>query len=76
MTATDKLETSPCPQCGEVGKLRIEYRDKLVAKPLGSFSLAGAQMKVSARRVQAPFLCCDACGLALEGKKENRDSTE
>lgn len=70
MTTTDKLDTALCPKCSEVGKLRIEYRSKLAAKPLGSFSLAGAQMKVSATEIQVPFLCCDACGLELEGKRE------
>lgn len=56
----------PCPQCGEAGKLGI-YR-VLMAKPIGSFSLSGAQMKVSAQ--DAPVLACGHCGLKLIGQYE------
>lgn len=55
--------TTPCPKCNRVG-LRIEWRFK--AQPLGSYSLAGAQPKVSAYRV--PVLLCDNCGLSCEGR--------
>ena len=58
------IDDTPCPSCGVKG-LRIEYR--LTAKPLGSFSLAGAQMKVSAVRV--PWLICGTCGVEAEGKR-------
>ncbi|HEX5522788.1 MAG TPA: hypothetical protein VFX53_05040 [Pedococcus sp.] len=54
----------PCPSCDQ-STLDVEWR--LVAKPLGSFSLAGQQMKVSA--VETPFLVCP-CGLDLQGSKE------
>jgi hypothetical protein len=37
----------PCGECG-AHKLRIEHRDRLFAKPLGSHSLSGNRMKVSA----------------------------
>jgi hypothetical protein len=47
-----------CPRCGSTG-FRVE--SVLVAKPLGSFSLAGAQMKVSA--TTAPKI---TCGLSAE----------
>lgn len=47
-----------CPMCGHVG-FTVSW--KLVAKPLGTFSLAGHQMKVSAREV--PVVKCDGCGL-------------
>lgn len=58
---TDVANT-PCPSCGEK-TLRIEAR--LAAKPIGDFSLAGAQMKVSA--VEVPWLVCDNCGVEVEG---------
>jgi hypothetical protein len=38
--------TNPCPECAEAGWM--EVREVLVAKPLGTFSLSGTQMKVSA----------------------------
>ena len=51
-----------CPGCGHEG-LRIEWR--LAARPVGSYSLSGAQMKVSATR--KPVLICDGCGAEAEG---------
>lgn len=51
----------PCPVCS--GLLELSWR--LTAKPIGSFSLAGAQMKVSAL-VRAQVLCA-GCGLAAVG---------
>lgn len=56
-----------CPQCGSTG-FRVEY--VLAAKPLGTFSLAGAQMKVSA--VRAPKIVCglsedQGCGASAVG---------
>lgn len=54
-----------CPQCGFAG-LVIEWR--LTSKPLGSFSLAGSQMKVSA--TELPWIKCPACGVEAEGKQE------
>ena len=37
---------TPCPRCGHIG---LEVGPKMRARPIGSFSLAGQQMKVSAR---------------------------
>lgn len=54
----------PCPSCGE-DALRIEFR--LRCKPIGSFSLTGAQMKLSAQ--EWPWLVCDSCGIEAEGKR-------
>jgi hypothetical protein len=51
-------------------KLRIEHRDRLFAKPLGSHSLSGNQMKVSAIHLKWPWLVCDGCGRESEGKIE------
>ena len=53
----------PCPACGE-RTLQIEWR--LVAKEVGSFSLAGATPKVVA--TEKPFLRCTACGVEAEGE--------
>jgi hypothetical protein len=58
MAMEDQLSQVVCPGCGEVGSLGVELR--LVAKPIGSFSLAGAQMKVSAR--EGPHLVCTTVG--------------
>lgn len=43
---TADLSALLCPECLRVGTLAVEYR--LVARPVGSHSLAGAQLKVSA----------------------------
>lgn len=53
-----------CARCNTDGTLRIEYR--LEAKPLGTYSLAGAQMKVAATRW--PWMVCDACGSTCRGE--------
>lgn len=53
----------PCPQCGAVGT--VDLTPVLVAKPLGSFSLAGAQLKVPAWSGYA--LVCSACGWTVTG---------
>jgi hypothetical protein len=57
------VEESPCPRCGASGTLSI--RERLQAKPPGTHSLAGGQMKVSARSV--PVLGCSDCGLSVDG---------
>jgi hypothetical protein len=57
------VEESPCPVCGAHGTLRLSQT--LQAKPLGTFSLAGAQMKVSAQL--RPVLSCTACDLKMVG---------
>lgn len=59
----------PCPQCG-ANALRIEMRTRIVTKPIGSFSLAGTQMKFSAWRVKWPWLVCGNCGIEAEAKEE------
>ncbi len=43
-----------CPECLTYGTLVLDYR--LVAKDLGSYSLAGTQPKIAAREV--PHLVC------------------
>lgn len=56
-------DKSPCPRCAETGTLSVA--SELVANPLGSFSVPGMQMKVTAR--DRPVLRCSACGLAHVG---------
>lgn len=56
------VEGWPCPQCGE-RSLELSWR--LVAKPLGTFSLSGSQLKFSANEI--PFIHCNGCGLTAEG---------
>jgi hypothetical protein len=53
----------PCPACGQQGGLTIGMR--LVAKPIGTWSLAGAQLKTSAVRTLG--LGCNRCGMMLYG---------
>jgi hypothetical protein len=61
------IDESCCPNCGAgPGTLSLGLGDGLQVKPIGSFSLAGAQMKFSARAT--PLLCCSACGLRREGR--------
>lgn len=73
MAQSDPLEevaaATPCPLCREKA-LQVEYRPGLYAKPIGTFSLAGGQMKVSAHRVQWPWLVCRTpdCGFEEKGK--------
>jgi hypothetical protein len=62
-----------CPECGAGGQL--EFKSVLRAKPLGTFSLAGAQMKFPAREGFA-FRCgaCGATGPAAAKEDEAEDS--
>lgn len=64
-----KIAQARCPGCQTQGTLSITM--KLVAKPLGSFSLAGAQMKVPVREL--PVLQCSAtyCTFSVTGRIEN-----
>lgn len=56
-----------CSSCSATGTISV--RPVLVARPLGTFSLAGAQTKVSA--VTAAVAECSACGLSVTGRLEN-----
>lgn len=58
---------SPCPRCSVTG--RISVRRVLVAKPLGTWSLAGTQDKTVAQ--DKAVLECDACGFSATGRLEN-----
>jgi hypothetical protein len=56
-----------CPRCQASGTISV--RRVLTAKPLGTFSLAGAQIKVSA--VESAVAECSACDLSVVGHLEN-----
>lgn len=72
MNETNPFQGVPCRNCGQE-TLRLEWRDRLIAKPLGSHSLAGAQMKTSALEVSWPWCVCDTCGAESEGKPTTTD---
>jgi hypothetical protein len=63
-TPYSELPNIPCTKCGEAGGLEIEQR--LEALPLGTYSLAGAMLKVSAR--YWPWMVCKLCGAESRGK--------
>lgn len=62
----------PCRDC-RAPRLRLEWRAQQVftARPLGSYSVAGAQLKASvvASAVQWPWCVCDGCGAESKGKR-------
>ena len=47
-----------CPGCGQRA---LQLQGRLAASPLGSFSLAGVQTKVTAKAVT--YLVCTSCGI-------------
>lgn len=73
----DQLARTPCPSCGEL-TLTLEVRDepRLTARPLGTWSLAGYQPKVSAvvDIVSWPYAVCttDGCGFERRATRANR----
>ncbi len=58
-------DESLCPACG-AGPGTLSIGEQLQARPFGSYSLAGAQLKVAA--VAVPVLACSACGLRITGR--------
>ncbi len=65
-----------CPDCGRRDAMTLDRTGEtiLVARPLGTWSLAGAQMKTSARQVEVLVLACDpdpahggGCGWTVRG---------
>jgi hypothetical protein len=63
-----KLATAPCPNCGMPGTLSITM--KFIARPLGTFSLSGQQMKVAAE--ERPVLGCSNCPYEVVGRLDGR----
>jgi hypothetical protein len=60
-----------CPQCAQQ---RLEMVWTLVAHPIGTFSLAGAQMKFSASVVAV--VRCHNCGFRAQGRLEDATMAE
>jgi hypothetical protein len=54
----EAARATPCPVCGEKS-LTLSYQ--IAAKPIGSFSLSGQQMKFSAFRYAAVTCGTDGC---------------
>ncbi len=59
------ITRAPCPQCLAVGGLWIDP-EVFVSIPLGSFSLAGNQIKTTGQF--QPVLKCNGCDLNLPGR--------
>jgi hypothetical protein len=62
-----------CKHCGPQQPLRIEMREELVAKPIGTFSLAGQTVKFSTVKRGWPWAVCDNCGRESRGTLANAD---
>ena len=60
------LVDATCRHCDTHGMIYVELR--LEARPVGSFSLSGAQVKVSASG--HPYAVCAACGHESRGEVE------
>lgn len=58
------IKDTPCPQCKTIGVLNVE--EIFYTKPIGSYSLAGVQMKLTGE--WCPVLTCSACDLVRKGK--------
>lgn len=69
---TNPIKDIPCPECGEQ-KMHVEHRPVTVieAKPLGSHSLSGNTLKVSAMEkvVQWPWAVCEGCGMEMKATR-------
>lgn len=64
----DSIENLPCDQCGK-RELELIFLEEMIAKPMGTFSLSGVQMKVSANLLKWPYLVCE-CGRVCRGSVE------
>lgn len=68
MTETQKINEAPCPKCNTTESMYIIIG--YAVKPLGTWSLAGTQMKamVQNTREARPILKCHNCTLSLVGE--------
>lgn len=66
---TEWLSDQPCPDCGEK-ELGLESR--LVVKPFGTYSLAGAQPKLAA--TATAFIVCGGCGFEKAPKSKKKET--
>ena len=65
-----RLKQMACPTCERSGGLSIRQREVTRPSRLGSYSLAGVQLKLSARIENRPVLECDDGGLISVGDWE------
>jgi ribosomal protein S27AE len=61
------LADKACTECG-AHAYWIDMRETMIAKPLGSFSLPGNQVKFSAMLKPWPWIVCGNCGFEERGK--------
>lgn len=61
------LAGSTCRHCGS-SDIWVELRPRITARPLSTWSLAGAQLKTSAVAGSWPWAVCGGCEHASEGK--------
>lgn len=66
-TMSGTINETPCPKCEAANVLYVDIN--FVAKPIGTFSLSGSQMKVSGR--ERPVLKCRNCDFNLPGEFDN-----
>lgn len=57
----------PGVSCRYCGHPRVRVEERLEAAPLGTYSIAGVQTKVVARRW--PFAVCEGCGHESRGER-------
>lgn len=69
ITDPNPLEGVPCKRCGK-RTLHIELRPNVTAKDIGSFSIAGQQVKFCANVDPWPWAVCGNCGAESKGKKD------
>lgn len=69
------FEGVECTNCG-AASLRLEVREQLVSKPIGTFSLAGMQMKTSAFTQPTYWCVCDSCESESMGKPASVDAAD
>lgn len=70
--ADAEAKTKGCPRCAMIGGLSIGR--ELIARPLGTWSLAGSMVKVSA--VNAIVLRCGHCTFAASLSEARGEGTE
>lgn len=63
-----------CRYCGVLGAIRIEERPTFVAQPVGTWALAGVQVKASAVETTWPWAVCrpefGGCGHESRGQHD------
>lgn len=57
------VSDTPCPACGQT---TLSIEERFEPKPVGTWSLAGAQMKLTGK--MWPYVRCSNCGVEARGK--------